>query len=334
MYRARDTKLRRDVAVKVLPAAFTSDVDRLARFEREARLLAALNHPHIAAIHSLEAHDGTHALVLELVEGPTLAERLARGPLPVREALDIARQIAEALEAAHEHGIIHRDLKPSNIKVTPDGVVKVLDFGLAKALAGGGDIDLSRAPTLSIDRTHDGVLAGTPAYMSPEQARGQSVDRRTDIWAFGCVLYEMLTARPAFPGATISDTVAAILTAPPNWSALPETTPAAVHRLLQRCLQKDPKRRLHDIADARIELDDELTGARVDVRLERRPRSGRVLAGLLAVFAAAGAGFAVWMLQSQVLPSRSPVARLTITLPPDRLCLCGWQVAGVLRSES
>jgi serine/threonine protein kinase len=308
VYRARDTKLGRDVAIKVLPAAFTSDAERLARFEREARLLAALNHPHIAAIHSFEESPSTssgqatvHALVLELVEGPTLADRLTKHPLPVKDALDIARQIAEALEAAHEKGIIHRDLKPANIKVTADGTVKVLDFGLAKAFAGeGAGIDLSQVPTITVDRTQEGVIAGTPAYMSPEQARGQAVDKRTDIWAFGCVLYEMLTARPAFPGETISDTIAAILERETNWRELPEKTPATIRRLLQRCLEKDPKRRLHDIADARIELDDVVnrpTPTIDDVRLKGRPRLEWVPAGLLALFAAAGAGVAVWMLR-------------------------------------
>ena len=226
VYRARDTRLGRDVAIKVVANVFLSDPERLARFEREARVLATLNHPHIGAIYGLEEADGVRGLVLELVEGATLAERLASGPLPIQEALTVARQIAEALEAAHEKGIIHRDLKPANIKITPDGTVKVLDFGLAKVFAreGSGN-DASATPSITIEETREGVIAGTAAYMSPEQARGKAVDKRTDIWAFGCVLYEMLTARPAFRGETVSDTIAGILEREPDWSALPAQTP-------------------------------------------------------------------------------------------------------------
>lgn len=261
VYRARDTKLGRDVAVKVLPAPFTSDVERVARFEREARLLAALNHPHIASIYGIEdgaAEAGHHvrALILELVEGDTLADRVAQGPIPIDQALLIARQIAEALEAAHEKGIIHRDLKPANIKITPAGVVKVLDFGLAKIYADdSAGPDLLHSPTITAG-TREGTILGTAAYMSPEQARGQTVDKRTDIWAFGCVLHEMLAGRTAFAGQTISDTIAAILEREPDWTALPVSTPTKVRDLVQRCVRKDLKRRLHDIADARIELDD------------------------------------------------------------------------------
>ena len=241
------------------PDVFLSDPERLARFEREARVLATLNHPHIGAIYGLEEADGVRGLVLELVEGATLAERLASGPLPIQEALTVARQIADALEAAHEKGIIHRDLKPANIKITPDGTVKVLDFGLAKVFAteGSGN-DVSQMPPIAIDETREGVIAGTAAYMSPEQARGKAVDKRTDIWAFGCVLYEMLTARPAFRGETSSDTIAAILEREPDWSALPAQTPVSIRRLLQRCLEKDPKRRLRDIGDARLEIEEAL----------------------------------------------------------------------------
>ena len=260
VYRARDTKLGRDVAIKVVADVFLSDPERLARFEREARVLATLNHPHIGAIYGVEEADGVRGLVLELVEGATLAERLASGPLPIQEALTVARQIADALEAAHEKGIIHRDLKPANIKITPDGTVKVLDFGLAKVFAteeSGSDV--SQMPTpIAIERTREGVIAGTAAYMSPEQARGKAVDKRTDIWAFGCVLYEMLTARPAFRGETVSDTIAAILEREPDWSALPAQTPPSIRRLLQRCLEKDPKRRLRDIGDARLEIEEAL----------------------------------------------------------------------------
>jgi len=262
VYRARDSKLGRDVAIKILPRVFVTDTERRARFEREARMLASLNHPHIGAIYGLEDVDGVSALVLELVEGPTLADRLSKGPLPVRDALAIAAQIAEALEAAHEKGIVHRDLKPANVALAGDGRVKVLDFGLAKAV--GGDAsgpDLSHSPTNTMGGTKEGVILGTAAYMSPEQARGKSVDKRADIWAFGCVLYEMLTGRLAFPGDTLSDTIASILQGEPDWRALPETTPSGIQRLLRRCLEKDPARRLRDIGDARIEIEDVLSSA-------------------------------------------------------------------------
>src|SRR5881296_321801 len=257
VYRARDTKLGRDVALKFLPPLFSADADRVARFEREARLLASLNHPHIGAIYGFEDGGSVPALVLELVEGDTLHDRLRRGPLPLSEALAVAQQIAEALESAHERGIIHRDLKPSNIKITPDGVVKVLDFGLAKALAAeGSGPDLSKSPTMTADGTIAGVILGTAAYMSPEQARGQPVDKRTDIWAFGCVLFEMLTGSAAFARETITDTIVAVVGAEPEWKSLPADTPGSIRRLLTRCLQKDARRRLHDIADARIEIED------------------------------------------------------------------------------
>src|SRR3989454_2971261 len=257
VYRARDTKLGRDVALKFLPPLFSADADRVARFEREARLLASLNHPHIGAIYGFEDGGSVPALVLELVEGDTLHDRLRRGPLPLSEALAVAQQIAEALESAHERGIIHRDLKPSNIKITPDGVVKVLDFGLAKALAADGSgQDLSKSPTLTADETIVGAILGTAAYMSPEQARGQLVDKRTDIWAFACVLFEMLTGSSAFARKTLTDTIAAVVGAEPGWKVLPAGTPGSIRRLLTRGLQKDARRRLRDIADARIELED------------------------------------------------------------------------------
>jgi serine/threonine protein kinase len=258
VYRARDHRLDRDVALKILPDLFLSDPDRVARFEREAKVLASLNHLNIAQIHGLEESGGLRALVMELIEGPTLADRIAQGPIPVNEALPVAKQIADALEAAHGKGIIHRDLKPANIKLTPDGTVKVLDFGLAKTVARDAvGPDLTQAPMGTIGgRTRDGMLLGTVAYMSPEQARGQPVDKRTDIWAFGCVLFEMLTGHVAFSGETISDTIAAVLDREPDWTRLPVATPTYLHRLLRRCLEKDPKRRLHDIADARIELED------------------------------------------------------------------------------
>jgi serine/threonine protein kinase/tetratricopeptide (TPR) repeat protein len=264
VYRARDTKLGRAVAIKILPRAFTSDPERLARLEREARLLASLNHPHIGAIYSLEDADGVRALVLELVEGETLADKLLRlstrtshvTGLPIDESLLIARQIADALDAAHKKGIIHRDLKPANVKVTPDGVVKVLDFGLAKVVAADGSaLDLTQSQATPVGGTRDGMILGTAAYMSPEQARGKPVDRRTDIWAFGCVLYEMLTGHATFAGETLADTLAAIIERDPEWKTLPASTPPAILHLLGRCLDKDPDRRPHDIADVRTEID-------------------------------------------------------------------------------
>ncbi len=257
VYRARDTRLGRDVALKLLPPQFNADPDHVARFKREAQLLASLNHPHIGAIYGFEDSGNLPALVLELVEGDTLNDRVRRGPLPLAEALAVAQQIADALDAAHRAGIIHRDLKPSNIKITPDGVVKVLDFGLAKALAvEGSPADQANFVTMSGSRTIGGMILGTAAYMSPEQARGQPVDKRTDIWAFGCVLYEMLTGCLAFARGTVTDTLAAVVGAEPEWKSLPADTPGSVRRLLTRCLQKDTRRRLHDIADARIEVED------------------------------------------------------------------------------
>jgi serine/threonine protein kinase/tetratricopeptide (TPR) repeat protein len=262
VYRARHTVLGRTDAIKILPAAFTSDPNRLARFKREARTLAVLNHPGIATIHGFEESDGVHALVMEFVYGDTLAERIARArerndaAVPIAEAFDIGRQLAEALAAAHAKGIVHRDLKPANIKVTPEGVVKVLDFGLAKAVAGaGGDLGLAEAPTLGASDTRGTVIVGTPAYMSPEQARGQPVDRRTDVWAFGCVLYELLTGRAPFAGPTFTDTLAAIVEREPDWRALPVTTPAPIVQMLHRCLDKNSVTRLRDIGEARLELD-------------------------------------------------------------------------------
>ena len=255
VYRAEDTTLKREVAIKVLPGKFTQDTERLARFQREAQVLASLNHPNIAAIHSFEHSDGVHFLSMELVEGKTLAERVAKGPLPVEEALEVSRQIAEGLEAAHESGIIHRDLKPANVKITPEGKVKVLDFGLAKALEGEtAAADISHSPTRTDEMTSAGVILGTAGYMSPEQARGQAVDRRTDIWSFGCVLYEALTSRQVFGGQTMTDILGAIVHKEPDWEALPESTPRGIRRLLRRCLEKDPHDRLHHMADARIEI--------------------------------------------------------------------------------
>jgi Tol biopolymer transport system component len=261
VYRARDSKLGREVALKVLPEAFASDHDRIARFEREAQVLASLNHPHIAHIHGFESSQDSRALVMELVEGPTLADRLRAGPIPLDEALAIARQIAEALEAAHERGIIHRDLKPANIKVTDEGIVKVLDFGLAKAIEPAvTGAAVSQSPTLSIHATQAGIVLGTAAYMSPEQARGKPADARADIWAFGVVLFEMLAGRSPFEGEEITDILASVLKTEPQWNRLPRDLPAPVDRLLRRCLQKDRRQRLQHIGDARLELADATGG--------------------------------------------------------------------------
>ena len=252
VYRARDTKLDRDVALKVLPEAFTQDPDRLARFEREAKVLASLNHPNIGHIYGLEEADGIRALVLELVEGPTLADRIKQGPIPLDEALPIAKQIAEALEAAHEKGIIHRDLKPANIKVRDDGTVKVLDFGLAKALDASPTGDPSESPTLTAAATQMGVIMGTVAYMSPEQARGKPVDKRADIWAFGVVVVEMLTGRKVFEGDDVSITLSCVLQKEPDWSLLPSAVPPVFRVYLRRCLEKDVKERVHDVRVAAL----------------------------------------------------------------------------------
>ena len=260
VYRAHDSKLDRDVAIKLLPSHLTDDKERLARFEREAKVLASLNHPNIATVYGFEADGDTRFLVMELVEGQTLADRLAAGPVELTETLQICRQIAEALEAAHERGIIHRDLKPANVKVTGEGRVKVLDFGLAKTAEAESSEDSADSPTITADFTRPGVLLGTAAYMSPEQARGRSVDKRTDIWAFGCVLYEMMTGKRAFEGETVSDTMAAILKEDPDWETLHKATPVLVRGVLRRCLAKDPNHRVHDIADARIEIEDVLVG--------------------------------------------------------------------------
>src|SRR4029453_347487 len=258
-YRATDTNLGRPGAIKGLPEAFAQDAGRLARFEREAKTLASLNHPNVAQIYGFEKWSGVHALVMELVEGPTLADPIAEGPIPIDDALSIGKQIAEGLEAAHEQGIVHRDLKPANVKVRLDGAVKVLDFGLAKALepADGMSMSASMSPTITTPAmTQIGIILGTAAYMSPEQAKGRPADRRSDIWAFGCVLFELLAGRRAFGGEDVSDTFAAVLRADPEWSALPNHVPIPIRRLLRRCLQKNRRERLADIGDARLEIQD------------------------------------------------------------------------------
>ncbi len=324
VYRARDTALGREVAIKVLPAAFADDADRLARLEREAKTLAALSHPNIAVVHGLEKERGTCALVMELVDGHTLSERVTTGPLAVDEALPIARQIAEALEAAHERGVVHRDLKPANIKVRSDGTVKVLDFGLAKAmetgaLSSGG----SHSPTITTPAmTQAGVILGTAAYMSPEQARGGQVDKRADIWAFGVVLYEILTGRRLFDEATVSDTLAGVLKSDLKLDALPRETPPAVRRLIGRCITRDLRRRLRDIGEARIAIDDALAhrdaDAAEDRAVPRRPQPmwHRVLPWAIAAGAVAVAGAVLWS-TSRVPPPSQPVMQLTSDLGAD-----------------
>ena len=277
VYRATDTNLKRAVAIKVLPESVAADAERLARFQREAEVLAALNHPHIAAIYGLERSDVSTALVMELVEGPTLADCIGQGAMPVEETIAIARQIAEALEAAHGQGIVHRDLKPANIKVRSDGAVKVLDFGLAKATGAGwarGRQGAPTAPTITSPAmmTANGVLLGTVAYMSPEQARGKAVDKRSDIWAFGAVVYEMLTGRRAFPGEEIADVLAAVLTREPDWTLLPAGLPPGVATLLRRCLHKDRTQRIRDIGDAWLALDGAFDGTGPPARAVRRVR--------------------------------------------------------------
>ena len=321
VYRATDTKLGREVALKVLPSEVRQDAARLARFKREATLLASLNHPNVAAIYGLEEADGMPFLALELVEGEDLAERLARGSLPIDEALGTALQIADALAEAHAKGIVHRDLKPANVKLTPDGKVKVLDFGLAKAYAEDTAVDsgaeLSRSPTLVHGGTLAGVILGTAAYMAPEQAKGGAVDKRADVWAFGCVLYEMLTGRRPFVGASVSDTLAEVLKGEPDWTRLPAATPPAIRRLLRRCLVKDRSRRLADVADARFELEDARAPTPGDAdgpRPTSRLRERLAWAAALAIVAIAAIGLAV---RGRPAPP-APEMRVEITTPPTR----------------
>lgn len=321
VWRATDTRLGRDVALKILPEAFAADPARMARFAREAQLLAQLNHPNIAAIYGLEEEDGVRALVMELVEGPTLAERLSAGPMPLEEALPLAQQIAEALEYAHERGIIHRDLKPANIKVKPDGAPEILDFGLAKAMADDPAApDISNSPTLTVAATQAGVVLGTAAYMPPEQARGKNVDRRADIWSFGCVLYEMLTGRQAFAGETVSDILAHVITKAPDWSALPADTPLRVRRLLERCLEKDARRRLQAVGEARIALEDAIANPRAEApegaaRSGTAPRWRRALPWAVAAVLVVALA-AVWL--RSPAPAESPLTRLQVILPVEQ----------------
>ena len=319
VYKAHDSKLRRDVAIKVLPESFARDADRLARFRREAQLLASLNHPNIASIYNIEDSNGTTYLVMELVPGENLAERIKReGAVPVEEALMIAKQIAEALEAAHEKNIIHRDLKPANVKLTPEGKVKVLDFGLAKAFAGDPSTeDMSNSPTLSMAATVQGVILGTAAYMSPEQAKGKQVDKRTDIWAFGVVLYELLTGKQAFPGADISEILAAVIKSEPDWSRLPEATPLVIRKLLLHCLQKDKTLRLRDAGDAQIEIQEAIAAPKDSGATQTAPASmskvSWVVAGVLvALLSASLLGW--WRAARRV---ERLLVRLDVDLGPD-----------------
>ena len=324
VYKAIDANLKRAVAIKILPPSFAGDAERLARFAREARVLASLNHPNIAAIYHVEETDGVFALVMELVEGEDLSQRIARGAIPLDEALPIAKQIAEALEAAHKQGIIHRDLKPANIKVRGDGTVKVLDFGLAKlaeasAPAGTGPSPLSMSPTITSPAmmTGVGVLLGTAAYMSPEQARGKPADKRADIWAFGCVLFEMLTGRQTFAGGDVTDFIVAINTKEPDWSALPTATPMHIRRALRRCLEKDSKRRLRDIGDARLELENPEPSVATDNGQDRTPPRRYLLAStVLSACLAAMAGWFLFLYFGQNVTT-PPVVKLQL-VPPER----------------
>jgi serine/threonine protein kinase/Tol biopolymer transport system component len=333
VYRARDTHLNRDVAIKVLPELFARDPDRLARFTREAQALASVNHPNIAAIYGVEMSSAVPALIMELVEGDDLSTVIAQGPMALAEALPIGRQIADALDAAHEQGIIHRDLKPANIKVRPDGTVKVLDFGLAKAMdPAASNLNAMHSPTLTARATRMGVILGTAAYMSPEQARGRTVDKRADIWAFGVVLFEMITGRRVFAGDEMSDILARILERDPDWSGLPGSTPPAVRRLLERCLTKDPKARLRDIGEARHTLDEAIAGRSASPLLQStangetppkgdaRSRPARRLAPLLpwlvaAAFAAVAG--AAWLRPAPAASGAVAPVRVELSLPDN-----------------
>jgi eukaryotic-like serine/threonine-protein kinase len=335
VYRARDIKLNRDVALKILPDAFARDPDRLARFTREAQTLASLNHPNIGAIFGIEESQDVRALVMELVEGEDLSQRIARGAIPLDEMLPIARQIADALEAAHEQGIIHRDLKPANIKLRPDGTVKVLDFGLAKAMepASVMSVNAMTAPTLSMHATQSGIILGTAAYMSPEQAAGKPVDKRSDLWAFGVVVLEMLTGRPAFPGETVSHVLAAVLRAEPDWSALPAHTPAPIRRLLRRCLEKDRKRRLDSAAAARLEIEDALSptaATATETELHAPRRRALVLSlGLCAGLIAAVGVYMLGTSASRAASAPPAVTRLVIQSPAGTQIISGHREVAV-----
>jgi len=330
VYRALDLRLKREVAIEVLPEDFSRDADRVSRFQREAELLASLNHPNIAGIYDVQQHGDSRFLVLELVEGETLADRIAHGPIPLDEVLEIAKQIAEALEAAHDRGIIHRDLKPANIKITPEEKVKVLDFGLAKIFAEEvGNSSVSNSPTMMSARSMPGVILGTAAYMSPEQARGKTLDKRTDIWAFGAVLFEMLTGRPAFDGETVTDLLGAVVHKEPDWTRLPGQTPASIRRLLRRCLTKDARQRLHDIADARLEIEsaqhEPETAAAEPVATRRSP--GAILVLAFAVITSALVFAFLRTRNTNEPPAWSTVAtRFQIYPPPNTTFAADWNI--------
>ena len=321
VYRARDTKLGREVAIKVLPEAFSRDEDRLARFEREARLLASLNHPGIATLHGFEKHDGVRFLVMELVEGETLEARIERGAIPIDEALPLFAQMAEAMEAAHNKGVVHRDLKPANIKITPEGRPKILDFGLAKGYA-TPESNVSESPTRlrqgsgeASPATSAGIILGTAPYMSPEQVRGKSLDKRTDIWSFGCVLFEALTACKAFDGDTVADILGAIVKTEPDWESIPDVTPRKVRELLGRCLKKDVRRRLRDMGEAWVALDEASAEEPTEVAVERRPKTLAVMT-LVAVMASGLALVNLFRLTRSSAPPSRPVTITEISLPP------------------
>src|SRR5262245_57939556 len=321
VYRGRDLKLKREVAIKILPEEFARDADRVSRFQREAEVLASLNHPNIAAIYDLQEANDTRFLVLELVEGETLAERIQRGPIRVEEALEIGKHICEALEAAHEKGVVHRDLKPANVKITADGRVKVLDFGLAKAMeTAPASTTLSNSPTLTLGATQNGVILGTAAYMSPEQAKGRPVDRRTDIFALGCVLYEMLTGQAVFAGEDVPEILSRVLQHEPDWTLLPQNVPPRICELLRRCLDKNPSRRRRDAGDVRIDIEEAITSSEGDVASGRfkaaRPFWRRALpwmiTGVLALSLAT-----VLTLSKRTVPERLSAFRLNADLGAD-----------------
>ena len=347
VYRATDTTLGRDVAIKTLPDGFARDPERVARFKREAQVLAALNHPHIAAIYGLEEVNGGQFLVLELVEGDTLAQRIATGPVPVTEALRLARQVADALQAAHEKGIIHRDLKPANIALTHEGQVKVLDFGLARVIEPDPLADTSDSPTFSRAATQAGVIMGTAAYMSPEQAKGRVADKRSDVWAFGAVLYEMLTGKRAFEGEDVSDILATVLKSEPDWTALPADVPASIRTLVMRCLEKDRTRRVADIAAALFVIDEQNglgpSGTIAALPLQMPPLWRRAVTATAAVVVGAAVASGAWW---SVRPSTPPrtVTRFTLALaagqhihqsrPPGSRDLAGRHASRVRRQPA
>ena len=326
VYRATDTRLGREVALKILPEKFVRDRQRMGRFQREAEVLASLNHPHISMIHGLEEEGEVRALVLELVEGPTLAERIAKGPIPVEEALRMALEIAQALEAAHEKGIIHRDLKPANVKITPEGTVKVLDFGLAKALdTEVTKQELANLPTLTLEATREGIVLGTAAYMSPEQVRGREVDKRADIWSLGLVLFEMLTGKGMFAGKSFTETLAAVIHQEPSLEQLPTETPRGIRELLERCLRKDPRMRLRDIGDARIAIDECLSGGVIGLDEVPVSRSQLHLWSRLAPWMAVPLlATLAWLARADSPPERQ-VSRWEIQLPRDEKLVPGFR---------